>query len=182
MLLAVTVSLPFAPKALWVRVGGLAKITGDTEEIKGMDEEGSAAARFELVQTGLALFQRNPITGVGLDGFRRANSTTSTDWRSRRYDAHNTYLKELVEVGIPGLLLLLGLLASVFWRAEQARRLALRRGSLDAYRILSLEIGLVAFLLTALFGMFANIAHTYLYLAAVWCFADVVHREQQLAG
>jgi len=63
--------------------------------------ERSAAARLELWDAAVVLFEQNPLFGVGFDGFRL--SREGEHWT----DTHNYFLKKLSEEGIVGLLLLI---------------------------------------------------------------------------
>lgn|GEM_PF-5777199 len=58
--------------------------------------------RIFMFNLGLELFANNPISGVGIDQFRRYVEEATHGWS---HDAHNFYLKVLAEEGIIGIVL-----------------------------------------------------------------------------
>jgi O-antigen ligase len=89
--------------------------------------------RWSLVVGGLYLFQRHPMTGVGTGGFVPAWRAAADDHElaaripNFRYvaqgrDAHAGWIKVAVENGVPGLLLLVGSLASFLVVGRRAGR------------------------------------------------------------
>ena len=95
-------------------------------------------------------------------------------------DAHNTYISLGAEMGIPGLLLWLGLVGSVL---AQVRR---RRRSLEAddrtIQILWLERAIVGCLVAAFFASYAGITTFYLLLGTLWAASNVLGRDATEPG
>src|SRR5258708_30859415 len=84
----------------------------------------------------MAYMAQNPVLGVGAMNFQVAEGTISPMGRRQEYGvgvrwgaAHNTFVQVGAELGIPGLLLFVGLLGSAF--------VSLRRVAPDAARVAS---------------------------------------------
>ncbi|MGI9185285.1 MAG: O-antigen ligase family protein [Solirubrobacteraceae bacterium] len=94
--------------------------------------------RVDIWKVGWRMVKANPITGVGVGNF--ANSTIDylllpggpTTYNAFIVDepkvAHNMYLEVLAELGIPGLVMFLGVLGALLWCAIQAARLFRQAG------------------------------------------------------
>ena len=108
------------------------------------------------------------LRAVGLGAYAHANRDYNPALGG--YDTHNTYLNIAAETGLPGLLLFLGMMISLLREALAARRQAdrlaptLGRGELPRWLVL----GLIAFLIAAVFGSFAKLAFVYVYLTLLW--------------
>jgi O-antigen ligase len=163
----VAVALYLAPAGLWERVGGLSKGTS-VETIGDMDPEGSARVRFAVLQTAVRIVADRPVLGVGLGSYAHANRDYSPAVGA--YDTHNTYLNIAAETGLPGLALFLAMMTSLLRGALAARRRADRHASHLGGGDLPhwLQLGLIAFLIAALFGSFAKLAFVYVYLSLLW--------------
>jgi O-antigen ligase len=159
LVIVAAVSSTFIPEAVWTRIGGIGKLTS-TATISQADPEGSAAQRWEIKKTGYAIFKDHAFTGVGLGCYPLANARYAPKLGSR--DTHDTYLNIAAELGLPGLLLWLGLVASVFrrwWRVSgESRRpsLAIQAGWV--------ERAIIAFLIAGFFGTYSGITMIYLML------------------
>jgi len=172
-----------APASFWQRMGGLAKAT-NVETIGQMDPEGSARERFAVMQTALRILSDHPMLGVGLGAYQRVNAEYSPS--IGRKDTHNTYLNVATETGIPGLLIFLAAVGSVFWFARDAGSgLVKRRGAVrdpDAERVYWLRSALAGYFVAAVFGSYARISITYLFISLVWTAARAVraaHAQRQ---
>jgi O-antigen ligase len=73
----------------------------------------SVVARLELLEKGFKLFLKNPIFGVGLDNTQQSMRDQLS---VRSINIHNVYLLVLVEFGVGGFLLFMGL----FWLAHKS--------------------------------------------------------------
>ena len=96
----------------------------------------SETGRLKIWERGLTYMARNPVLGVGAMNFQVAEGTISPMARRQEYGvgvrwgaAHNTFVQIGAELGIPGLILFVGLIASVF--------VSLRRVARDAARVAS---------------------------------------------
>ena len=160
--LAVGVALAFVnlPEKWHERMGTLASY----------EQDQSFQGRVWAWERGLAYVRADPLTGVGLDGWKEVNvnvtreTPTALDW-------HSAYVEILVEHGVPGFILwmslLLGTLASLtalIWRGARtgvawARDAgAMLRASLVAYAVGGLTLGTAYWALLYLLLAFAILA------------------------
>lgn len=116
---------------LWIRIGVFLVLTVSVlylvpyaQSLKSFQRLGTTGA--ELTEgdlnnrtnnwaEGLDSFERNPVLGVGGNMYRSVNSWDKV--------AHNSYLSILVELGVVGLLIFLGILAVAFAAAWGQQRL-----------------------------------------------------------
>ena len=79
-------------------------------------------SRFELYDRAWQQFADHPVLGLGIGGFNELNAW-DIGGHGEHYAVHNTYLWALVDLGIPGGILLTGLIvAGMWWCARAARR------------------------------------------------------------
>lgn len=161
----------FAPSGLWERMAGLQYATS-AETMTEVDSEGSAESRYAIWGVANSIIADQPLTGVGFGAypFAHAQYATGADIppgaRGPR-DTHNTYLNVLAEVGIPGLLLFLAVIATAVWKAETVRRVSDRVNPALGLQIWYLEAALAAYLVAAVFGSFAKLSFLYLHVAVL---------------
>jgi O-antigen ligase len=166
VIIAVVLTGVLVPVIVWHRLEGITKLTS-TETIAEADPEGSAAQRFEIDKTAWRIFRDHPLIGVGIGCYEQANDLYSPELGKR--DAHNTYLTLAAELGLPGLLLWLGLIGSVLLQVRRYRR----SFAVDAapIRIVWIERAVVGFLVAGFFGSYAGITMFYLILGTLWAVA-----------
>jgi O-antigen ligase len=115
------------------------------------DITGSAQGRWGDYFVSLEYISQHPVTGAGLGQDLLALNETRghATWRS----VHNAYLQAAVDLGLPGLTLLLALLAASFANARRVRRLAGRRRDLQDLAVMAtgIHVSLVAFSVAAFF-------------------------------
>jgi len=70
--------------------------------------------------SAVAAFKSEPLTGIGPGAFEFWWTREGRNQEHLR-DAHSLYLEQLAEVGVPGLLLLLGVLGGILWLGILAR-------------------------------------------------------------
>jgi O-antigen ligase len=132
MLVLLAVIAALVPAASWHRLGS---ITNLTETVGEPDKEGRARAReskpdewasgsarqrFEILKTGLNIAASHPVLGVGIGCYREANARYAPQLGER--DAHNTYVRVAAEMGLPGLLLWLGLVGRCWFGCDVGAR------------------------------------------------------------
>jgi O-antigen ligase len=185
VLVVFTVIAVLVPAASWHR---LASITHLTTTIGEADKRGrpptsgdrfdqfaavSAVQRFEILKTGLHIAASHPVLGVGIGGYREANSRYAP--QLGRLDAHNTYVSLAAEIGFPGLLLWLGLVGSVLARVRG------RRAHLVAddrtIQILWIERAVIGFLVAGFFASSADLTMLYLFLGILWAASNMLGRD-----
>lgn len=129
--------------------------------LQGLFANQNAIQRFVFFSDGLKLFRQNPILGRGLGGFENGLKSVQPFYYETKY-AHNHYIQALVETGVVGLLLFLGLLAVSalsLWRArgrEAAPALAAALVFMAGHAAVEVVFSAYAYLPFA-FGVFALI-------------------------
>lgn len=121
-LLVVGVAVYFAPESTRKRVATL--------EPGSLGSDPSAASRFVQISNALAAFASNPVSGVGLAGYRTWARTVDRDLRA----IHNAYLAMLAEHGLLGFAPFLTILVLAwhdFTRAWRGGRRARKRWHRD---------------------------------------------------
>jgi putative inorganic carbon (hco3(-)) transporter len=126
----------------------------------------------------LRIAASNPVLGVGIGGYLEANARYAPQLGA--HDAHNTYVSLAAEMGLPGLLLWLGLVGSVL---AQVRR---RRAHLEAddrlIQVLWIERAVIGFLVAGFFASYAGITMFYLFLGILWAASNVLGRDATEPG
>ena len=165
--LAVVAISSFAPKGVWKRLQGLRAATS-TENLRAVDEEGSAEQRYEIWRVSWAISADHPLFGVGATVYPEVHEEYA---RSSRFkptaaglrDTHSSYFNTLAEGGIIGLFLLLGMLGSTL----SGLRSAAASRTDDAHLLRILGIGLIGFLLASVFATMQHVSFLYLYIALI---------------
>lgn len=140
--LLLLIFLPLLPAGYLGHMGTITDIRSDPT--------GSAQERWSDLRAAGRLVQSSPVAGAGLGMNALAmNVERGATWRM----VHNVYLQYAVELGLPGLLLFLVLLARCVAKAGAARRIAARAESGGMlFRLAeAVQIGLIAFAVAALF-------------------------------
>lgn len=161
-----------APSTVWDRLGSMTNATG-TEDLKAMNDDGSAEQRFEIWKTAARITMDNPIVGVGWGAYRQANDLYSpaaagSEFQLGARDAHSTYMRTAAELGIPGLALFLGLIGSVLLYSRRVRRRCRAVMPSTAQQLRFMELGLIAFMVTGVFGSFSRLSFLYLVVMLLW--------------
>jgi O-antigen ligase len=147
LILAAACALPFLPEGYLARVNTITDIDAD--------RTGSAQGRWEDIHVALQVTAENPVVGVGLgqDLLALDERRERPNWRS----VHNAFLQYSVDLGLPGLLLFLGLIVASFRSARRVETRAARTPSMRDLAILAsgVQIALVAFLVGAFFAPIA---------------------------
>ena len=133
----------------------------DSISIEEGERDESTDSRFVFWEEAVHHFQENPVLGIGFHTFHHA------EFSSAEMDVHNFFLRELVEKGLVGAVILLGLIWSVsrlLWRGLAFAAPRSWYGGL----VLGLAGAWVALLIGNGFGdrftHYAMIAHFWLYL------------------
>lgn len=168
------------PKVVWERLGTLRQIEG-RESLEAVADDGSAAERFLIWRTAVQISRDHPAVGVGVGAYpwvhaEYAPVTTHGAGRGVK-DTHSTYLNVLAETGYPGLVLFLGILISVTIPAERIRRRCKRHMPSSAQQLLYLELGLLGFLVSGIWGSYARISFLYVHLALIWVVAEACRQD-----
>jgi len=180
------------PAGAWHRLGSITKVTSveanaeapRDRRLLSRDERfveiagDSARQRFDILKTGLHIAASHPVLGVGIGCYRAANALYAPELGE--HDAHNTYVSLAAEMGVPGLLLWLGLVGSVL---VQVRR---RRAQLEAddtkIQVLWIHRAIIGFLIAGIFASYAGITLFYLFLGILWAASNVLGRDATEPG
>ncbi len=115
------------------------------------DPTGSAQGRWSDYQVAVRVVEQNPIIGVGMgqDILALDKLRDRPTWRS----VHNAYLEYAVDLGLPGILLFLGLLVASFCTARRVELGSARDPALRDLTILAsgVQVALIAFAVGACF-------------------------------
>ena len=187
VLLAVIVAL--VPTASWHRLGSITELSETVaKQDKGAplssetkyDQWASASARqrFDILKTGLHIAASHPLVGVGIGCYREANARYAPRLGER--DAHNTYVSLAAETGFPGLLLWLGLVASVLLQVR--RRRALLEADDRTIQIVWIERAVIGYLVAGFFGSYAGLTIFYLFLGILWAASNVLGSDATQQG
>jgi O-antigen ligase len=166
--------IAIAPKGVWDRMQGLTEATS-TENLRAVDQEGSAEQRWMIWQAGAQIVEAHPVAGVGLGAYPYANGDVSAILGKR--DAHSTYLTFAAENGYPGLLLFLGLAFVTIRRSQRVRKKCRSVLPNAVQQLRYLEIGLIAFLVAGIWGSYGKLAFLYVHIALIWAVAAAVEAE-----
>ncbi len=118
----------------------------DTIQVGGDQQEESANIRMQLWMAAFQVIRDYPIFGVGPEGWLEVVKFYG-DFHAY---PHSIWLKICTELGIPGLLLYLGVIGLTFWRTREAILLAGRMKDKDAVRLGMALITCVVGLVTAM--------------------------------
>jgi O-antigen ligase len=178
------------PAASWHRLEGITTLSSTIAEVdkKGRPTAGgdrfdqlaagNAVQRWDILKTGLRIAASNPVLGVGIGGYLEANERYAPQLGA--HDAHNTYVSLAAEMGLPGLLLWLGLVGSVL---AQVRR---RRAHLEAddrlIQVLWIERAVIGFLVAGFFASYAGVTMFYLFLGTLWAASNALGRDATEPG
>ena len=112
-------------------------------------DEFAKEIRLVVWSGGLELVEQHPIFGVGLDNFRmevgkHVDLSKVPVGETVQRVAHNSYLEIAAELGLPALLLFLGIIIGSIFSLEQSRRAALASGDEFLQRVtMGLQAGLI---------------------------------------
>jgi O-antigen ligase len=169
------------PNGVWQRVG-LMKEPSKEEEYdpnRVHGDEGSVEQRMAIWKVALSISKQNPIFGVGVGAYSEAHLAQRFEdvgpLAYGRRDAHSTYLTLLAETGFIGLLLYFCIIASVFRKVRQAKRMA---GPEDAAFLRILQTGVIAFLVAGVWGSYGAMAFFYVHLAFVYAVAHSIAEQR----
>lgn len=109
-------------------------------------------ARVALWNAGLRMVREHPLAGTGLGNFKPLVGRYLEPGQQFENVAHNTYIEIAAEMGLPALLVFLGILVASFWTLERVRVRTQRYGPMSLHQAaLGLQGGLVAFAVAIFF-------------------------------
>ena len=110
----------------------------------------SSDTRQFLWAAGVKMIEAYPITGIGLGNFKPFVDRFASPDLQGNFIAHNTYVEVTAEMGFPGILLFLAVIASTFLSLGRVIK-ATDKSSLPHQASLGMQAGLCAFLVCAFF-------------------------------
>src|SRR2546425_3808542 len=143
----------------------------------------SDAGRLKIWERGLGYMAAHPVTGVGGENFGVAEGTISP--LAKRAErglgvrwgaAHNTFIQVGAELGVPGLLLFIGLIATAFRSLRRVTRQSARAGpaAADLSRLAqALTAALIGFVVGSFFLSLAYMDMLYTLVAFTLALAKV---------
>lgn len=178
--LCLVVSVAKAPGVFFARLQTLWNSDAPSSNSETLSAEDSTAEREALVRHAVTYTLQNPIVGVGVGNFPVINGKLygASGW----YGTHNTFLQFSSETGIPGLLMFLFLLATMYKHSRKCAELF--AGVDEQVRLLG-RAAQVSILSLIVAGFFAHIAYEYLiyYLAGItaglWAVSMAYEKESQ---
>ena len=167
-----------APGAVWNRFARMKFLT-ETETIGQADT--SAEQRFVILQIALTIAREHLGTGVGLGAYAETHAQYAVEQQEWAFgggtrDAHNMYVSVAAETGVLGLSLFLGMLGSTLVRAARVEKRLRATFRIEAEQLRVLRYGLVAFLISAIFGSFHRVSFMYLFIAVLWTASELFER------
>jgi O-antigen ligase len=175
--------LIFAPSDVWTRLRNIGAATG-SGELRDADDQGSAEQRFEIWKVAGTIWQRHPVTGVGLGAYtyehwRVARNGAETFKRTARggRDAHSTYLTVLAETGIIGFICFMGIFISTYAYAQRVRKLIAKTDPDTERQIFFSQMAFIGLAVTAVFSSWAHMPFTYISVAMLYCICYVAHQN-----
>jgi probable O-glycosylation ligase (exosortase A-associated) len=171
--------VPVLPQSFWDRMG---TINSAAEDVESADR--SIQSRLHFWRVALVMAADRPIIGVGHNAFNA--NYDRYDFSQGEYSVgravHSSWLGVLAELGYPGFLLFVTIMANAFRVCRRAQRLAKKHADLQnlaAYAV-AIEAALVVF---AVGGAFVSSQ----YIEMVWhmvglsCVVDNLVRERVMA-
>jgi O-antigen ligase len=129
------IALPAMQLPVWMAPTA-APVEGPLESVSST-LGGTVGSRFELYRVALGAVGEHPWLGVGYLGFKALFDAGRLQVPSYAADnftyfVHDDYLQTLVELGVPGFVLLLVMIALPFWLTRKAALAVMERNSLHA--------------------------------------------------
>lgn len=192
--LAATALVVAAPAGYWE---SMETILRPTEDYNWQNDYG----RRQVWTRGIGYMMSSPLTGIGVDNFRRAEGTVSEPaltivpsgpGRIKWSAAHNSFLQAGAEMGLPGLVLFSSLVFGGMVAMVRLRRrlpAGWARGDPQErflfHMALYMPVSLLAFAVTGSFISFAYLDPIYIlaaFMAGLYAAAGTKLRENRMAG
>lgn len=144
-------ALPFLPPGYIDRMAALTDVGG-----ADIGTDPSLRAREAEIAVATQMFLDDPLTGVGynnyLPNYMDYVRSLGVEQTSKPREAHNLYLETAAETGIPGVLVLGGVISATFMALATGRRLFRAMGNHRADGIgYAVGVALIGYLVTSIF-------------------------------
>ncbi len=147
--------LPFLPSSYIDRFSSLMSLAPTTDN--GIYQDSSFRGRSSELLTGISIFARNPLFGVGAgnypNNYQKYSQEIGIELRSEEREAHSLYLQVMAETGVLGIISFFGIIISLFIGLAKAAKRVTRNTNLIGWLpwINSLQVALVGYLTAAIF-------------------------------
>ncbi|MBI3791998.1 MAG: O-antigen ligase family protein [Gemmatimonadetes bacterium] len=175
--LAGAMAFPLVPDATWDRLSGLKNIFS-AEDMRGVDQEGSAEQRYAIWKVARAIIADYPVFGVGIGAYAAthreyASSPDLPQIAKGARDTHSTYLNTIGETGFVGLILLAVAWIHVLYRSGVAAAVIKKWSPQVAAQLQFLRIGFVGLLVAGIWGTYQKGPFMWCYMAILITFEQV---------
>lgn len=154
--------------------------------LNSMGEDSSSSNRLEYWAWGWQKMQEHPLLGLGYSNWYPEYSAHLLQIGSTKKPeiCHNIFIQAGSELGFPGLLLQIALLASTFMLNAAARKLldSDPRNNYLRQMSLGLDAGMIGYIISAQFVTVLYYPYQWIALAMTVCLYNVVHRKMRPAG
>lgn len=99
-----------------------------------------------------------------------------------RRDTHSTYLNVMAETGFIGFIIWASTYLSVFIAIDLNRRKLKKIRPVTSQTVYAMEVGLLGFLIAAIFGSLAHVSFLVLHTITMWCIVEMMKREAAVSG
>jgi probable O-glycosylation ligase (exosortase A-associated) len=133
------------------------------ESVKGYATEGSAQGRLDAWKGGIQMMVDSPLLGCGIGNFSRAYGERYNTINARWTAAHSLYIEFIGQLGVPGLLFILGYILLTLRTFHFTRKITRQVEGKEARTLekimLGAECGFVTYLVTTVFLSSMNYPH-----------------------
>ncbi len=149
---------------------------------KDYEEDATASHRIDLWKAGVRMARDHPVTGVGLGNFATAynSSYRPAAIQGGATAPHSIYIEALSELGIGGLIVLLGIFLMLYRRNAESRKLY-RRANLDEPWLLycshALDLSLLGYAVGGAFLTVLYYPHLFMIIALTISLHHIVRKK-----
>jgi O-antigen ligase len=179
---AAFLAIQLLPTAVLTRFSTLLTPEGEYRSMEeaeiAMSTGESAQGRLRVAQDALRYTLETPLLGLGPGNFiNRRNDEYHKKYGHHGWlESHNAYLQVLTEMGVPGLLIFVGIFASAYRLAKRAHMRLKQARARDDVQLRHQALGLrLLILVMALFSLFNHIAYEF-YLPTIFGLALALDR------
>jgi probable O-glycosylation ligase (exosortase A-associated) len=152
--------------------------------LQNYEQEASAASRIDHAKAAFAVWQDYPVFGVGFGGRNYARLAGRHLGRENIHVAHNSYVQMLVDCGIFGFLIYVGLLlGTIIWLGVSAARIKRWRAGYESFPR-AIQAALISFAVGSTFYSVERLEILYILLmcAAAWRTVEQALRSESAEG
>jgi O-antigen ligase len=144
-----------------------------------VSDQESSDSRLGLWRLGLEAIREHPVAGIGLGNFGALVASSNDPSILGNHVAHNTYVELGTEIGLPGLIAFVGILAASFWTLERVRRRTAQVGpALVQQAALGLQAGLLGCSVAIFFSSLEYIKPFWLTVFLTMCLPSLIAKKK----